>query len=44
MPRRPKRPRELTDEQVLRRVFPKEVRQELRKRARKARPKEEHSD
>jgi hypothetical protein len=44
MPRRPKKPRELTDEQVLRRLFPKEVRQELRKTARKAQPKEENKD
>jgi hypothetical protein len=44
MPRRPKKPRELTDEQVLRRLFPKEVRAKLRQEARKAQPKEENKD
>jgi hypothetical protein len=39
MPRRPRKPRELTDEQMLRRLFPKEARQEARKEARKARKK-----
>ena len=36
MPRRKKKPVELTDEEVLRRLFPKEARQAARKEARKA--------
>jgi hypothetical protein len=39
MPRRKKKAQELTTEQALRRLFPKEARQELRKEARKARKK-----
>jgi hypothetical protein len=41
MPRRPKKARELTDEQVLRRLFPKEAREKARKEARKAAQKVE---
>ncbi len=41
MPRRKKRPRELTSEEMLRRLFPKEVRELARKEARKAAPKGE---
>jgi hypothetical protein len=44
MPRRPKKPRELTDDQALRRLFPKEVRDKLRKQARKARDKGEKQE
>jgi hypothetical protein len=36
MPRRKKRPAELTSEEMLRRLFPKEARQVARKEARKA--------
>jgi hypothetical protein len=36
MPRRKKRPTELTGEEALRRLFPKEARKEARKVARKA--------
>jgi hypothetical protein len=39
MPRRRKKAQELTTEQALRRLFPKEARKELRKEARKARKK-----
>ena len=36
MPRRKKRPSELTSEEMLRQLFPKEVRETVRKEARKA--------
>jgi hypothetical protein len=36
VPRRKKKPRELTDEEVLRRMFPKEAREVARREARKA--------
>lgn len=39
MPRRKKKAHELTNEQVLRRLFPTETRKELRTEARKARKK-----
>jgi hypothetical protein len=44
MPRRPKKPRELTDEEALRRLFPKKVRDQLRKEADKARDKGKNKD
>ena len=40
MPRRKKRPAALTDDEALRQLFPKEVREKVRKEARKASPKE----
>ena len=40
MPRRKKRPATLTDDEVLRQLFPKEAREKVRKEARKAAPKE----
>ncbi len=36
MPRKPKPPKTWTDEDVLRRLFPKEAREKARKEARKA--------
>ncbi len=36
MPRRKPKPRELTTEQALRQLFPKEAREKVRKEARKA--------
>ena len=44
MPRRKPKPRELTDEQMLRQLFPKEAREEARKTARQAAEKEERKD
>ena len=41
MPRRKKPPAALTDEEVLRQLFPKEARQVAREEARKAASKEE---
>lgn len=40
MPRRKKRPAAMTDDEVLRQLFPKEARDVARKEARKAAPKE----
>ena len=40
MPRKPKRPQEWTNEDFLRRLFPKEAREVVRKEARKAAEKE----
>jgi hypothetical protein len=37
MPRRKKKPRELTDARALQRLFPKEVRDQMREEAEKAR-------
>ena len=44
MPRRKKKPREMTTEEALRRLFPKEAREVVRKEARKAAPKEGKSN
>ena len=44
VPRRKPKPRELTDEQMLRQLFPKEAREEARKTARQAAEKEERKD
>ena len=44
MPRRKKRPAELTDAEVLRRLFPKEARDEARREARKAASKQGSSN
>lgn len=44
MPRRRKKPRELTDKEALRRLFPTEVRKEVREEAKKARKQEEKKD
>jgi hypothetical protein len=44
MPRRNKKPRELTDQEALRRLFPTEVRKEAREEARKARKRAEKKD
>jgi hypothetical protein len=44
MPRRKKKPRELTDEEALRRLFPPEVRKEARKEAKKAREQAEKKE
>jgi hypothetical protein len=41
MPRRKKRAHELTDEEAMKRLFPKQVRDELREAAHKARKKAE---
>jgi hypothetical protein len=44
MPRRKKKPRELTDAEALRRLFPPEARKEARETARKARKQEKKKD
>jgi hypothetical protein len=44
MPRRKKKPRELKDEEALRRLFPPEARKEAREEARKARKQAEEKD
>ena len=44
MPRKPKPPQAWTDEDMLRRLFPKEVRQKARKEARKAALEKEKKD
>lgn len=41
MPRRKKKPREMKDEEVLRRLFPTEARNKVREEARKAQKQEE---
>ena len=44
MPRRKKKPAELTSEEVLRRLFPKKAREVARKEARKAASEKERKD
>jgi hypothetical protein len=44
MPRRKKKPKELTDAQALRRLFPKEIRDQVKREAKKARKPEEKKD
>jgi hypothetical protein len=44
MPRRKKKPGEMTDKEALRKLFPTEVRQEARKQAKKAREQAEKKD
>lgn len=44
MPRRKPKPRELTTEQMLRRLFPKEARETVREEARKAADKQGEKD
>ena len=44
MPRRKKKPREMTDKEALRRLFPPEARKEVREEAKKAQKQEEKKD
>jgi hypothetical protein len=44
MPRKKKRPREMTDAESLRKLFPPEIRKEVREEAKKARKQEEKEE